>query len=297
MSELTGIAAALGSAVSWALGSILFKKIGEKTKSIAITTVKALLSAIMLGLFIIIVRINPFINSHSLIRLIISGILGIAIGDTFFFASLKRLSPVILSILLFSGPAIFSGILGLVYLNETPSLQVWIGILIVLSGLGCLLFPIETKDQNVPQTTLSGMVFAILSLFCTSISMVIAKPVLLEVSSLVATMYRMLFGGLFLLAYGLIFGKIKAWEQPFLDKDYNLKFLGTVSIVTFGGFWLSLVAIKNCDLVVASTLMTLEPLFIMLYMILFWKYKMKLKEYLGTFLSIVGIMLIAFYSM
>lgn len=296
MSELTGIAAAIGSAASWALGSVLFKKLGEKTKSIAITTVKALLSAAMLGIFILVAKINPFVNLHYLIILMISGILGIAIGDSLFFASLKRLSPIVLSILIFSGPVIFSAVLGRVYLNEMPALQVWLGILIILSGLGFLLFPLKIEEQKTSKTTITGIFFAFMSLFCTSVSMVMVKPILMETSSIVATMYRMIFGGLFLFCFGFLSKKIETWKEPFLNKNYNFKFLGTVGIVTFGGFWLSLVAIKNCDLVVASTLMTIEPLLIMLYMIIFWKHKVNLKEYFGTFLSIIGIMLIIFYS-
>lgn len=294
MSELTGIAAALGSAASWALGSILFKKLGGNARSIAMTAVKALLSALILGLFILAARINPFVTSNNLIILILSGIIGISIGDSCFFASLKRLSPIVLSVILFSGPVLFSGVLGLIYLKEMPTLQTWAGLFIILTGLGFLLFPLNIKDGEAPKTTLIGILFALASLFCTSISMVIVKPILSEVSSIVATMYRMLFGGLFLLGCGILFKKIEMWEQPFLNKGYNLKFLGTVSIVTFGGFWLSLVAIKNCDIVVASTIMTLEPLFILLYMVLFWKHKMSLKEYLGTFLSVIGLMCIIF---
>lgn len=294
MSELTGIAAALGSAASWALGSILFKKLGGSTNSIAMTAVKALLSALIIGLFLLIARINPFVDYNSLIILVLSGIIGISIGDSCFFASLKRLSPIVLSVILFSGPIVFSGVLGLIYLKEMPTLQTWLGLFIILAGLGFLLFPMNIQGNETPKTTLKGILFALASLFCTSISMVIVKPILSEVSSIVATMYRMLFGGLFLFVCGFLFNKIKMWEKPFLNKGYNLKFLGTVSIVTFGGFWLSLVAIKNCDVVVASTIMTLEPLFILLYMVLFWKHKMSLKEYLGTFLSVIGLMCIIF---
>lgn len=295
MSGLSGIFAALGSAVSWALGAVLFKKLGEKTPSIAMTAIKALSSAVMLLMLILIARINFFINIHDLIILSLSGVLGIAIGDSFFFASLKRLSPVVLSIILFAIPNIFYGTFGFIILKEMPSLQVWFGILLILTGLACILFPLKIKNTNEPKTTVIGVLFAIASILCTSISMVFIKPILQNTNSLVVTMYRALFGGLSLLLYGIIFKRNSTWMQPFLNKGYSLKFIGAVFIVTFGGFWLSLVAIKNCDVVLASTLMGLEPLFILLFIILFRKYKAELREYIGIFLALSGIISLMIY--
>lgn len=295
MSEL-GIIAALGSAASWAVGSVVFKKLGEKAQSIAMTTVKALLSAAILLVFILVMEIDPFVSKHSLMVLAASGIIGIALGDSFFFASLKRLSPIVLSIILFAGPDIFYGVLGFLILGEMPPLQIWAGIILILSGLGCLLFPLEVQNSDGQKTRFAGILFALASLFCMAVSMVIVKPVLHTMPTLTATMYRMLFGGLFLLGCGVASNKIKTWEKPFLNKDYNFKFLYSVLIVTFGGFWLSLVAIKNCDVVVASTLMSLEPLLILLYMIIFCKHKAKFREYLGILLAIAGLALLVIYS-
>lgn len=289
MSQLYGIFAALGSAASWALGAFLFKNLGDKTPSMAVAAVKTLISATILILIISIMNINLFINKNYLTELILSGILGIAIGDSFFFASLKRLSPIVLSIILFSVPNIFYGFLGFFLLKEMPSVQIWLSVLLILLGFGCLLFQSNSETNEKQKTTFIGILFAIISILCTSVSIVFIKPILHNINSLVATMYRILFGGIFLFLFGAISRKSSTWVQPFLSKNYSLKFLGTVFVVTFGGFWLSLVAMKNCDVVVASTLMSLEPLLILICMILFGNYKAKLSEYMGIFLALSGI--------
>lgn len=295
MSTLTGIISALGSTATWALSAVLFKKLGNKLDPIGMTTVKALLSALFLFLFVIFSGINPFIDLHVFLSLILSGIIGISIGDSCFFASLGRLSPLVLSILLFIGPDFFSGVLGLVFLGEMPIIQVWLGIILILCGIGFLIFPTQNREK-LHKTTVIGIIYALISLFCTSISMVIIKPVLAEISTITATMYRMLFGGMLLFIYGLSSKKINTWKQPFLNGDYKWGFIGTVLLVTFGGFWLSLLAIKNCELIVASTIMSLEILFVLLFMIIFSKYKAKINEYLGILLSIVGIIFILIFS-
>lgn len=295
MSQLYGIFAALGSAVSWAIGAFLFKRLGEKTPSMAVAAVKTLVSATILIMLILILNISFFINKSYLIDLILSGILGIAVGDSLFFASLKRLSPVVLSIILFAVPSIFYGLLGFFLLKEIPSIRIWLSIFLILSGFVCLLFQLDPETDKKQKTTLIGILFAVVSIFCTSISIVFIKPVLQDINSLVATMYRILFGGIFLFLFGILSGKNSSWVQPFLNKNYSLKFIGTVCVVTIGGFWLSLVAMKHCNVVVASTLMGLEPVLVLVCMMLFGNYKARFREYMGIFLALSGIISLLIY--
>ena len=288
---IIGIILALASTASWATCTLILKKLGEKLDPIAMTTIKAALGCIFLLLLILISGTELFLPSDALLPVIFSSLLGIAIGDSLFFASLSRLSPLVLSLILFVGPDIFSGVFGLIFLGENPSVIAWCGIVVVLVGLGFFIFPIKKEDGDT-RTSLLGIVFAILSLVCTAYSMVIIKPILLENSTLTVTMYRMLYSALVLLIYALISKKISIWNNALQDKTYNYKFTGTVALATYGGFLLSLGAIKYCDLVVAGTLMSLEPLFILIFMVLFCKYNPLFKEKIGTFLTVLGIVLI-----
>jgi len=81
--KLIGIAAALGSAASWAAGSVLFKMLGDKLPPIPLTFAKGIAGAAMIGVVLVFVGLHG-IDSRPLVLLIVSGILGIAIGDTFF---------------------------------------------------------------------------------------------------------------------------------------------------------------------------------------------------------------------
>lgn len=292
-----GIWAALGSTASWALCAVLFKKLGERLDPIGMTMVKALLSVLFLLPFIIILYGNLLLPWKDLALLAVSGCIGIALGDSFFFASLGRLSPLALAILLLAGPDVFAGVLGLVCLGEMPSWQVWSGIILIMVGMGGLLFPLPAdQDGCSSKTTIYGLVFGVLALICTAASMVIIKPVLVRIPSMEATMFRMFFGGVLLLGYGILTGKLKAWSQPFRTGDYRWGFAGTVAIVTFGGFWLSLAAVKFLDLVVASALMSLEPLFVLPFMIIFGKHKPTLKEIFCMFSAVAGVLVIVFFN-
>lgn len=289
--SIFGISIALISTLSWALCAIALKKLGENIDPIGMTTVKAILASILLCLIIFFTGETYNIGIDKITAVAISGILGIAVGDSLFFASLNRLSPLMLSIILFVGPDLFSGIFGFIFLKEIPSILSWIGIFAILIGLSCFIFSIQKKAVE-SKTKITGVIFALLSLICTAYSMVIIKPVLNDIPIITATMYRMLFSAVILLLFGLFTKKIFVWKQSLNDKSYNIKLAGTLSLATIGGFWLSLIAIKHCKLIITSSLMSLEPLFILIISILFLKYSPKRKEIIGLISVFLGIFFI-----
>ena len=289
--SILGIIIALISTMSWAICTVLLKKLGEKLEPIAMTAFKALLASLILFIIIYFTGTKINIGIENIVPIAISGILGIAIGDSLFFASLNRLSPLILSLMLFVGPDIFSGIFGLIFLKEMPSILSWVGIFGILAGLSFLIFPLE-NDKSQSKTKITGIIFAILSLICTSYSMVIIKPVLGNVPVITATMYRMIFSAVILIILGLFSKKILNWKEVLSDGRYSLKLTATFALATIGGFWLSLIAIKYCKLIIASSLMSLEPLFILIFMIVFNRYIPKIKEIIGIIIIVLGIIFI-----
>ena len=116
-SSMIGIVAALGSTASWALCGVLFKKLGERLDPVGMTTVKSLVAALFLAPLLFFVG-GAAAGGRDLLWLAASGIIGIAIGDCFFFAALGQLSPLLLTVLLLTCPNVFTGILGVLCLGE-----------------------------------------------------------------------------------------------------------------------------------------------------------------------------------
>jgi drug/metabolite transporter (DMT)-like permease len=81
--NVTGALAALGSAASWAVGSFLFKALGEVLSPLAMTLSKGVCSLVLLGIIMLLIGPESQ-NLGSLALLAASGLLGIALGDTFF---------------------------------------------------------------------------------------------------------------------------------------------------------------------------------------------------------------------
>jgi drug/metabolite transporter (DMT)-like permease len=286
--RVIGISAALGSAFGWAMGSILFKQLGDRIPPLAMTLAKGLVSGILLG---IVATFTELIvpSPTNLGLLIASGVLGIAIGDTCFFAALQYLSPHTLVVLLMSGQ-VLTAILAIVFLGERPSVQAIAGIITVTIGIGIVVWP--DKNSESSPTHWRGIAFGLLSVLCMSGSLIIAKPALNGIPTIEATFIRMVAGTLGIACFGTISHQLSEWTAPFRDRQTIWLFIFAVIIVTFGGFWLSLVAIKYIDLSIANTLNSTEPIFVLPLSAIILHEKIQRQALIGTSIAMLGVVLI-----
>jgi drug/metabolite transporter (DMT)-like permease len=256
--HIIGVCAALGSAASWAVGTILFKGIGTHISPAAMTLVKSLLSVLLLALGLIFVGWSK-VSFPSLCWLILSGLIGIAAGDTFFFAALRRLPVHKLIVLMMLAPGI-TLIMAILLLGEMPTPMAWLGILMVLLGVTLTLVADLRPDDN-PEKAPFGLAFGLLSILCMAISVIIAKLGLGSVPAFQATFLRMTAGFVGILGVGLVKQQFKGWLEPLRHGNLKWRFLVAVAVVTFGGFWLALFSLKRLEVSVANTLLATEPLF------------------------------------
>jgi drug/metabolite transporter (DMT)-like permease len=133
-----------------------------------------------------------------------------------------------------------------------------------------------------------------LSVTSMSVSIIIAKQALAEVSAMQATLIRMLSGMAGMLVFGVSTGKIKDWLEPFADIRLAVHFLIAVCVVTFGGFWLSLLAIKHIDVSIANSLGATEPLFVLPLAAIFLKEKITAPALIGAVIIVLGIVLMMY---
>ena len=80
--------------------------------------------------------------------------------------------------------------------------------------------------------------------------------------------------------------------DPFRRGTLLAKVAVVVVVVVFGGFWLSLVALKHIDAAIAGTLNATGPLFILPMSVLLMKEKLSLRAVLGTGIAVGGVALI-----
>ncbi len=286
--RLIGIAAALGSAASWALGSVLFKKLGDEVPPVALTFAKGVAGAALLCLALTVTGFQE-IGTRPLILLVLSGLLGIAVGDTLFFLALRNLGAHSVVILLTLGQ-VLTVLLAVVWLNERPGIVEWLGIALILAGVTTVLMVRLAGDAGA--TGLAGVAWGLAAVVCMAVSIIIAKEALATTDSIQATLVRMLAGTAGIFLVGLPTGQFGHFLKPLRDPRFAALFLLSVAVVTFGGFWLSLLAIQKVDVAVANTLGSTEPLFVLPLAAFVLRETITGKVVAGSGLACLGIVLL-----
>jgi drug/metabolite transporter (DMT)-like permease len=286
-----GVCAALASAASWAVGTILFKGIGENFPASAMTLVKSLLSVLLLAIGLVFVGWTK-VPISSLGWLILSGLVGIAAGDTCFFAALRLLAVHQLIVLMMLAPGI-TLIMAILFLGEMPSPIAWLGIGMVLTGVA-LTLAADFRYVDRPERTPVGLLFGLLSILCMGVSVIVAKIGLHAVPALQATFFRMAAGFIGILVVALAKRQLKDWLAPLRRGGLKWRFAAAVAVVTFGGFWLALFAVKRLDVSVANTLLATEPLFALPLTVFWLRERPVALAWSGAVVAFPGALLLAF---
>ncbi len=290
--KIIGILAALGSAASWAVGAILFKKVGERMSSFGMTLAKGALSVVLLGAAAWLVGWQGM-DAQTAWLLAASGMIGIAAGDTFFFKALQDLGPVSMIVLMVMGQ-VLTILLALIFLGEMPSPVEWAGIACIIAGVTVALSA-DLGDERKPSTK-RGLIFGLLAVVCMAVSFTIAKGPLDKLPSIQATFVRMAAGTAGIFAVGLASRQIGGWIAPLKEGAFFLHFLIAVVVVTFGGFWLSIHAMKHLDLALANTLNSTEPIFVLPLAYFVLREKIKPRSAIGALIAVAGVAIICLLS-
>lgn len=253
------------------------------------TLAKGLVGSVLLGIALLGIGYEA-LDAMTWELLVASGLLGIALGDTFFFAALRHLNAYAVVVFFMLGQALTAG-LAFLLLGEDISPPEILGIGLTLGGVSLVLVS-QCSNEKSGSSSVLGIVFGLLSMLCMSVSVIIAKPALAITPSIQATFIRMLAGMLGILVFSLFTGRISGFLKPFGSLKLSLRFLLSVGVVTFGGFWLSLVGIKYLDVAVANTLGSTEPLFALPLAVVFLKERVTLLVVLGSLLCIGGVVIL-----
>lgn len=282
-----GIIVALLSAASWAFATVVFDRIGKVVPYVGITFLKGIFSIILMIVLLIFTGGLYEIGIWEFSFLALSGIIGISVGDSLFFKSLQDLGAKVQVIFFLLGQ-IFTMILSLLLLGELLSLEQYIGAIILLTGIVVVIWG---KQENHPNK-IRGIVCGLLSILCFSVSAIMVKMAIADVEVVTATFYRMAFGTIFTLGFGVMGKQLPSWVKPLRDKQLLALFILNVFVITYGGFLLSMVAIKLISVSLVSVLGTTEPIFVLLFAYLINKEKITKQEVIGTIITLVGLFII-----
>lgn len=288
-----GEIAAIGAAMVWALATWIYSQFSHRFSALQLNILKGVIASLMM------LVVLPFdaqfdqpISKEHLLILALSGVIGIAVGDSAYFASLKRIGAN-KTLLLESLAPPLSGVLAIVALGSTLSSQSWLGVMITTLAVTFVIFQPTENSRNM---SWSGVAFGLLASVCQATGVVISHY------ALVAGDLPPLLGALIRLSVGVIavivviqfvekapFRMIKHHVKELASQAF-LWLLGAIFVGTFLALWLQQVSLKYANPAIAQTLIATSPLF-MLVIYLFKGQRIDAKSAVGTVVAVGGISL------
>jgi drug/metabolite transporter (DMT)-like permease len=290
-----GEALSLLTAVVWAFAVTLFRKSGETVHPLALNAFKNLL-AITLLVPTILLSGHPLIlrpDSAVYAALLLSGAIGIGIGDTLFFKSLNDLGAGLTGIVVcLYSPFIIA--FSYLWLKETLSPLQLAGVLLIITAV--LITTIQRKAANVSGVKiLSGVTYGILASAAMAVGVVLMKP-LLNAYAVVWVAVIRLIGGMIILTLILILSPNRSSILGSLLTAHNRYY--TVAGSFFGAYvsmvlWIA--GIKYTQASIASALNQTSTIFIFIFAGVILKEPMNLRRTIGIILAFAGAFLVSLF--
>jgi drug/metabolite transporter (DMT)-like permease len=223
--------------------------------------------------------------------LVISGLIGIAIGDTAYFRSLQILGPRRSLVIATTAP-LFGALLGWLILGETISLIPMLGIVITITGIGMVVMDKRARRESpghFPGAEWAGVACGLFAAFCQAAGGALSKIGMQECTPLEATFVRLLaavVAGVVLLRAS---GRLQSTCRLIIQRD-NLRLLLPASALgTWLGIWCSQIGFYYSSVAIATMLMSTSPLFAIPLVRIFDGHPVSYRAIAGTLLAIAGI--------
>tara|TARA_Y100001970_G_scaffold125463_1_gene155204 strand:- start:160 stop:1053 length:894 start_codon:yes stop_codon:yes gene_type:complete len=290
---------ALAAALAWSVSSLISADVTRKIGGLVFNRIRLFMVSIMLILYTTYIGTWDTLNYHNLILILISGFIGIFLGDTLLFIALQKIGPRRNNIL-FSLAAPFTVLLNIIFLNEIMNIINLIGCFVVFFGVLIAIIYGSNKNNEhrwevIEGSLKLGVTMGVLAAFCQASGLIIMKPVLdsgvdpIASASIRTTISFLLLSFTFFLKSKNFVSKSKI-NMKIIFKIFISGFLGMAV-----GMSLLLIALQNADAGIVATLSSTSPI-IVLFLIWILTSKMPtIGAWLGTIIAILGTSLIFVY--
>jgi drug/metabolite transporter (DMT)-like permease len=292
-----GEIAALGTACCWSMGSIFFT---ISSRQIGHNTVNRLRLIVGLALLItahLVLTGTPWpqgVTYEHWLWFGLSGIIGFAIGDTLLFRSFVLVGPRIAMLMMALVP-VFSTVIAWLFLNEVLIFSDIVAIVVTISGISWVVISRQksaTSSHQKDQYAL-GLFCGIGGALGQAIGLIFSKKGLLTgLQPLSGNIIRISTATLVIWGITAVTNSLPNTLRSLRHHKAIYAMCGGALLGPFLGVWLSLIAVNNAYVGIASTLMALPPVFLIPLSYWIFKEKITLGGLLGTIVAISGVALI-----
>jgi len=296
----TGELIAICTVCCWTISIQFFEAASKRVGAVAVNIIRLSFALIFFGLFLFF-RHGFILPVHfpaiSWFYLSLSGIIGFFMGDIFLFKALVENGPRV-TMLIFSLSAPTAALIGWSFLNETYVFVQWVGMFITLFGVGIVILERNQKASKLRIRNISskGILFGFLAMFGQACGYILSKTGMQSESEYLdafsATMIRALAAFFCFLIFLTITGKWGTLKIAVKDTKAVIYTAIGSAIGPFLGVSLSLLVLHYLTTGVASTFLSLVPVFIIPFSIFLHKEHVSKRAFAGAVIAVYGIYLL-----
>jgi drug/metabolite transporter (DMT)-like permease len=284
-----GEACAVGSALTWSGGVIIYKRLGEILPPLQLNLLKNLIVlAVLVPTLLLVPGMGwPTMSMSTVLLTLLSGVLGIAVADTLYFRALNTLGAARMGIIgnLYSP---FVIVLSFLFLSERLTALQMIGFVLVSSGVVLVTRRKAEKILTAKQLR-AGVLYGAAAVILMAIAIVMVKRVL-EGQPLLWVVTLRLIGGAIGLATAFFWRR-----EPLLPSDPALPRLRWRILIAgallgqYVSMLLWLAGYKYTQASVAAILNETSSIFIVILAWLFLREGMSIRKLVGVACTISGV--------
>jgi len=279
------------TAVCWSGSSLAFSAATLRVGPIRLNVTRLIFAAALLFVAVVITGGDIHLTSSQLRNLVISGIIGLVIGDTFLFKSYEIIGARMGMLIMSVAPAI-SALLAYLFLGEILSWIAALGMAVTLLGIALVVLERRETITGARSRHFQGILFGVLAAVGQGAALVMAKMAFNEgpINGFVATFVRIVSSTMVIWPLAWIAGKYENVYSIY-EKDrkaLSLTLLGAF-LGPFLGITLSLISVANTTVGIAATLMATVPILMLPLVKYIQKDHISWRAIIGATIAVAGV--------
>ncbi|MBI5476857.1 MAG: DMT family transporter [Ignavibacteriales bacterium] len=286
-----GELSALLTAFLWTGSSLVFASATNRVGSFKVNITRLILALVYLIILIFVAGLNYDLTLRQSVFLFMSGVVGLAMGDTFLFKAYELIGARITMLIMSLAPAIAAA-LSYLLLDEILSFLGITGIVITISGICLVVMERNDNGRGVSKKNSAGILYAFFAAAGQGIGLVLAKIAFLDgaINSFVATAVRIAASLIILIPFAIVTNRYQSPVKTFLADKTAMMFTVIGSFLgPFFGITFSLIAVANTKVGIASTIMAIVPILMLPVVKIIHKERLSIRAIAGAFIAVGGV--------
>jgi len=281
-----GALAALGSAVAWAVTSLLARSLMSELGSVGVNAIRSTIGGVLLIAWVLATAgagVFTAISASAWLLLGLSIVTAIALGDTVFFESTRAIG-VGRAMTISTTYPLGAAVIAAAFLNEPVTVPIAAGSLVTMAGLVLIVAP--WAERAPEERFWFGVGAAAIASLAWAVSTVLVKPPLSEMGPVTAQAIRLPVASMVLWLTPWARPVPRTFAKSSRAVQIRIVILGAITSVSSVMF---VAGVKHAGVAVASVLSSTAPMFAIPLAVIFLDERITLRAFLGIVLTLAGI--------